>query len=125
MNGEKKFDFEALEVYQRAVEFANVTYEKCGRFPKDAQYSLADQLRRAALSISLNIAEGSGAFHRQEKKQFYRISRRSCFECIPALTIAVRQHFIRKEEYKALYDDCYKLSKMLSGLIRSLDKLNK
>jgi len=118
----EKFLFEKLGVYQRAVDFANRIHELTKQFPKNVQFGIADQLRRAALSIALNIAEGSGCYHKGEKKQFYRISRRSVFECVPALAISRRQEFISQSEYQSLYAECYELSRMIAGLITSVDR---
>ncbi len=119
---DKRFDFEKLDVYQRAVQFAGFIYDMTETFSKEHQYGLSDQLRRAALSISLNIAEGSGSQYYKEKRQFYRIARRSCFECIPALTLAMRQRLLPEKIYRKAYQECYELSKMLAGLIKSLKK---
>lgn len=54
------FDFERLEVYKKALDFVNLVYEISEKFPIEERYSLIDQFKRAAVSIALNIAEGSG-----------------------------------------------------------------
>ena len=92
---ENKFGFEKLGVYKRALDFTNLVYEITQRFPQEHKYGLADQLRRATLSITLNIAESSGSFHQKEKRQFLNFSRRSCFECVPALRVAHQQGLIQ------------------------------
>jgi len=77
MNG---FEHEKLNVYQVAIEFLVVADEIASGLPKGRAY-MADQLRRASSSISLNIAEGAGEFSKGDKARFYRMSRRSATEC--------------------------------------------
>ena len=115
------FLFEKLDVYQRAVEFANSVYSLCGSFPRGL-YSLSDQSRRAATSISLNIAEGSGRFHCNDKKQFYFISRGSIYECVPLLEICKEQNLLNIQEYQNLKEKLIIISKMLSKMIQYLEK---
>ena len=120
-NEKIKFNFEKLDVYQKAIDFANDIYKITKQFPKTELFGLINQLRRASLSISLNIAEGSGRYHKKEKKQYYRMARGSVYECIPALTLSLRQELINENEYNRFYNDCYDISRMISGLITSVD----
>ena len=66
-----EFDFEKLDIYKRSIEFADFAYGIAESLPRNLQSSLADQLRRAAISICNNIAEGSGKISAKEKRQFY------------------------------------------------------
>ena len=75
-----EFAHERLDVYRAAVEFLLVADQIAAALPKGRAY-LADQLRRAALSIALNIAEGAGEFASADKARFYRMARRSGTEC--------------------------------------------
>ena len=84
---EHVFDFEKLEVYKMGIEFVRKIYRITEGLPRNYGFSLGDQLRRAALSIVNNIAEGSGKLSKKEKSQFYRISLTSARECIRMLTI--------------------------------------
>ena len=118
----KKFDFEKLDVYQRAIDYANDIYNITKKFPKSEQFGLTNQLRKASFSISLNLAEGAGRYHKPEKKQFFRIARGSAYECIPALALSLKQGFISRDNYNAYYNECYEISRMISGLISSVDK---
>ena len=122
---EKKIDFEKLNVYQKAIKFVNTCFELSNNFSTKVQFSLGDQLRRAALSIITNIAEGSGRRHVKEKKQFYQTSLSSCFECIAIITICLSGKQITQDEFNSLYTQCLTLSKMLSGLIKSVNELSK
>jgi len=79
-SGTTVFDHERLDVYQTAIEFLAIADKIASNLPRGRSY-LADQLRRAALSIPLNIAEGAGEFSRKDKARFYRIALRSGTEC--------------------------------------------
>src|SRR5438309_2002217 len=87
------FNFENLSVYQRSIDFANEIYSTTNHWSKEHFYTIIDQLRRASLSIALNVAEGSGRT-RLEFKRFLSISRGSCFECVPIIEIAYKQNLI-------------------------------
>lgn len=82
----KDFDHERLDVYQASLKFVILADQIIGKLPKGRSY-LSNQLRRAALSISLNIAEGAGEFSPPDKARFYRIARRSATECAAVLDI--------------------------------------
>ena len=113
------FDFEKLEVYKKAIDFANDIYNLTKKFPKDEQFGITSQLRRAAISISLNIAEGSGR-SKKEFRHFVIMARTSVQECIPLLEISYLQNYITEEERLKYYSRCEELSKMLCGLINRL-----
>ena len=81
------FDHERLDVYRASTEFLIVGDEVADGLPRGRAY-LADQLRRAAVSICLNIAEGAGEFATADKARFYRIARRSATECVAILDAA-------------------------------------
>ena len=83
---------------------------------------LVDQLRRASLSISLNIAGGNGRWRANDRKNFSRIARGSAFECVPVLELCKRKKLITQESYVALKAELEILSKMLSALIKGTDK---
>ena len=113
------FDFEKLRVYQQALEFIDRVYEITRGFPPEERFGLTDQFRRAATSIALNIAEGSGG-SKTEFRRFLRVSRRSVRECVAVTEISSRQGYITSDERKELRRACVDLSRMLTGLIRSL-----
>jgi four helix bundle protein len=118
MNG--KFDFEDLEIYKKSIDFINRVYRVTKSFPKDEVFGLTSQFRRAAISIALNIAEGSGRIKRLEKRRFYEIARASVFECIPILEISKYQGYIGEEDCKRLRDICTELGRMITGLMKSI-----
>jgi four helix bundle protein len=112
------FLFENLDVYKKAVDFADKIYESTKAFPK-GNYSLADQLNRAALSISTNIAEGNGRYHKADRSNFFRIARGSAFECVPILEICRRKVFIVESKCDEFKKEVENICKMLSGLIKN------
>jgi len=116
------FNFEKLELYQRSLEFVNNMYNIIKKIPKDERFELSSQLNRAALSISLNLAEGFSNHYKKDKNRFFRIARGSVFECIPGLTISLRRKYIDNEDFQAMYQECYELSRRISGLIKYIEK---
>ena len=86
------------------------------------QNALADQLKRAAVSISLNIAEGNGRWHIKERRNFFLIARGSIFECVPLLEFWCRMKWIEGESHDHLKAELEEMSKMLSGLIKGIDE---
>jgi len=115
------FGFEDLEVYKKAVDFATAVYETTRDFPSNEMYGLTSQIRRAAVSIAANIAEGSGRYHKKDFAQFLRIAKGSTCECVALMEISLREGYIKRNIHDALLKNCTELAKMLSGLIRSLD----
>ena len=118
-NGKDKFvfDFEKLKVYKLSLSFVRNVFKVAKDIPREYQYSLGDQLKRAALSIVNNIAEGSGKLSKKEKSQFYRISLSSARECIPMITILQEDKFIPDNICINLRDNCIHICNMLGKLI--------
>jgi len=115
----RRFNFENLDVYQEAVEFAVRIYLITKNFPKAEWFGIVSQLRRAALSIPSNIAEGSS----RTKKQFahfLNIALGSVYECVPLIEISKRQGFIDQACFDALYAELHRISAKLNALKRSL-----
>lgn len=113
------FRFEELRVYQEALLFIDLIYTLSHTFPKDELFGLTNQLRRAAVSIALNIAEGSSRT-KKDFCHFLDLSRGSCYECVATLTIAKNRKYIAEKEYWQLYEECNKLARMINALKRSL-----
>jgi four helix bundle protein len=119
MNSIEKFNFENLRVYQDALDFSKQVYRITKIFPKNELFGLTSQLRRAASSIPLNIAEGSG-LTKTEFKNFLRRARGSICECVTILYLALDNGYVIENEQKKLYGDCQKLAKSISALINSI-----
>jgi len=111
------FKFENLEVWHRAVAL----YEEIANLSKGIdqrdQFSLGEQIRRAALSVSTNIAEGTGREGEKESKYFFNIAKGSVYEVVSLLYIVKSRGYIASKEYTALYERCDELARMLSGLL--------
>jgi four helix bundle protein len=110
------FLFENLEVYKKAINFADEVGNLLEGLPR-GNYYLADQLNRAALSIAANIAEGNSRYHKADRKNFFRISRGSAFECVPILELCGRKKLISEEKAKSLKGNLDEICKMLTGLM--------
>ncbi len=108
-------------VYQRAVSWMRTVEELRKHLRGRVSYSLSDQLVRASTSIALNIAEGSGRWHRAEKQNFYRIARGSLYECVPILELLKATEHITSATFAEHYRELEELSKMLSALINNLE----
>jgi four helix bundle protein len=115
------FDFEKLIVYKKSLDHVDFTYELIKKFPADEKYTLGDQYKRASVSVSLNIAEGS-AGTKKEFNNFLRISKRSLRECLVCTTIAFRRKYITEQEDKLSREQISEMSKMCTGLQKYLTK---
>ncbi|MDP3052393.1 MAG: four helix bundle protein [bacterium] len=114
------FLFENLDVYQRSLKLAINICKIANNF--SIKFSrLRDQFIGAGISVPLNIAEGSGRDSQKGKKNFYKISRTSLFELIPILEICLNLELINKIVYNEFKEEIESLSKMLSGLMKSLE----
>ena len=114
------FMFENLDVYQKALDFADKITSLTEQFPR-GYYFLADQLNRAALSIATNIAEGNGRFTKNDRKNFFIVARGSAQECIPLLEPARRKQLIPESTVINLRNQLEIIAKMISGLIKGLE----
>jgi len=107
-------------VYQRALDLVALVYRLTASWPADERFGLTSQVRRAATSIVLNIAEGAGAGSEAEFAKFLRYSLRSKYEVMAGVDIAVRTGFIAEHDAPAIRQEAEDVASMLVGLIRSL-----
>ena len=112
--------FKSLIAWQKAYKFALDIYPVTKQFPKDELYGLTSQMRRAAISISANIAEGYERQYRKEYIQFLMIAKGSLGEVENYLMFAKDFEFIKQDKYKELENQREELAKIIRGLIRSL-----
>lgn len=117
------FSFEDLKVYKAAINWNDTINQILDDLGSHCSRSLRDQMERASISIPLNIAEGNGRWHKGEKRQFFWIARGSTFECVSILQIMARRGLLPDDAMSKLYDDLSEISKMLSALIKSVDKI--
>jgi four helix bundle protein len=111
-----------LEVWKRAVDFVTTIYEVTASFPKFEQYGLAIQLRRAAVSIASNIAEGAARQSTKEFIQFLHCSLGSASEVETQLIVACNLEYIENKKAQSLISVQGELSRMIMGLIKSLKR---
>jgi four helix bundle protein len=116
------YRFEKLDVWKRSREFAVETYKVTSGFPKEEVYGLTSQLRRAAISVALNIAEGSDRKADKDFVRFLRIAIGSTEEVVTGLYIARDLGFVEQEDFDRLYESSNVIVAMLNGLIKSLRK---
>jgi four helix bundle protein len=114
--------FEELEVYKTAREFRKTIYKLAKELPADERYNLAGQMRRAALSLTNNLAEGHGRYHFQENMQFCRVSRGSLMELIDDLNACLDEKYFSKDHLEELKEEGYRINKLLNGYIAYLKK---
>ena len=114
------FNFEKLEVWQKAIDFGDLIYLETRRFPSDGRFGLTNQLRRAATSVSSNIAEGSSRSSKNEFARFTEIAAGSLFEVVSQSFIARRQQFLNEASFRIIYTAAEEQSWILSGLRRAL-----
>jgi four helix bundle protein len=115
-----KHNFRKLKVYQKAIEFAVEIYKLSKTFPGEELYGLTSQIRRAATSISLNIAEGSGNNSEKEFKRFLEIALRSAYEVMACLEIALKLIYFEKKDFDRLISEADEIAAMISGFSKSL-----
>jgi len=114
------FNFEKLETWHDAIAFADLVYQLTRKFPDEERFGLTNQMRRAAVSISSNIAEGCSRSSRMDYARFVELATGSVFEVVSQATIGRNQNFLSDTSYRQLYKAAEKQSRMLSGLRKSL-----
>lgn len=114
------FRFEKLTVWQDTRKFATNIYKVTATFPKDERFGLIDQLRRAAVSIALNISEGSDRKSDAEFKRFLRMAIGSCEEVVTALYISLDQTYLNQSQFDSLYEEANIVVAKINALIKSL-----
>ena len=114
------FNFEKLDTWQHAIDFAESVYSITRSFPAEERFGLTNQMRRAALSVSSNIAEGSSRSSRTDFARFVEIAAGSVLEVVSQAFIAKRQNLLSAQAFLELYAHAERQSRMLSGLRHSL-----
>ena len=113
------FQFENLNVYQKALDIIDEIYEHSSSFLKEEIFGLKSQFRRAGVPISLNIAEGT-ARSKKDFRRFLDIAQGSVLECVAIIEISKRRKFIEQAQVFRLRKAFTEISKMISGLKKSI-----
>jgi four helix bundle protein len=111
--------FRDLKVWQRSMDFVEEVYRVTRGFPKDEMYQLTGQLRRAATSIPLNVAEGAGQGSPRAFARSLRLALGSCYEVATGLELARRLGYLEQTSAQQLDSECSEIGAMITGLIKS------
>jgi four helix bundle protein len=111
------FKFERLDVWKKAASLYEEISSLSRIIDQKDQFSLGEQVRRAALSIPTNIAEGAGREGEKESKHLFNIAKGSVYELVSLLYIMRSRGYIDSDGYKGLYNRCDELARMLSGIL--------
>ena len=118
---EKREGYRKLEVYEKSYRSAVEIYRMTADFPKEERYGITDQMRRASVSIALNVAEGYARRESQEElKRFLRMAVGSAAEMQVLIDFARELGYIREERYKETKEAYETIGKMLNAFIRKL-----
>jgi len=112
-----KLNHKKLDVWQLAIKFVSKLYRITAKYPKEELFGLTSQTRRAAISISANIAEGASRKSLVERKRFYEISRSSLVEVDTHLEIAKELKYLNKNDISELERDLNELFAKMSNFI--------
>lgn len=113
-------EFKDLKIWQKGIEIVSDIYITTKKFPKEELYSLTSQIRRSAISIPSNIAEGFRRYHNKEYKQFLYIALGSCAELETQIAIAKNLKYITEDKETELIEKLDHLCRMTSNLIKKL-----
>lgn len=113
--------YQDLLVWQKAMDLVEETYGLVRKLPKEETYALSDQMRRAAVSIPSNIAEGKDRVTDKEFIRFLSIARGSASELETQFIICSRLNYLAAEETNTAVEHCREVGRMLHGLIKSLE----
>jgi four helix bundle protein len=110
------FGFKNLDVWQEAIVFADDVYRATRAFPDEERYGLTSQMRRASVSVSSNIAEGTSRSTGSDGARFVEIAYGSTMEVVSQMHVAKRQDFLQPADFTSLYQRAEHVARMLSGL---------
>lgn len=114
------FKFEKLIVWQKAIDLSALVHDLTQTFPKDELYVLTSQIKRAADSVALNIAEGSTGQSNAEFNRFLSYALRSNIEVVSCLYLAQKRNLINQESFDKIYSQCKEILAMINALRHSL-----
>jgi four helix bundle protein len=114
--------FRDLVAWQKGMSLASAVYRVTAGLPPDERFGLTSQMRRAAVAIPSNIAEGYGRRARADYVRFLNIALGSAYELDTQLTIAQHLGFIADQQYEPVLADVHEVQRVLAGLIRSIER---
>lgn len=114
-----KYSFESLEVWQTSRELVKDIYQVTSTFPQDEKFGLTSQLRRASISVSSNIAEGSTRWSKKDQSRFYEIAFGSLIEVLNQLILSTDLKFLQENQLTTLRAKTDHIGRMLNALYKS------
>ena len=118
-------NYKDLNIWKRSIELVKNIYEVSNSFPKEELYVLTSQLRRTAISIPSNIAEGFSRFHNKEYRQFLYIALGSCAELETQIIIANYLKYLNDDRFNDIINESEVICKMISNLIKKINDSEK
>ena len=115
----KTFSFEKLKVWQKSKELSKIIYQTTTSFPEEEKFGIISQMRRCSVSISSNIAEGTGRHGKKDKARFTEIAYGSSLELLNQVIISYELGFIQENHHKDIRINIEEITKMLDGLYKS------
>ncbi|MFA5973967.1 MAG: four helix bundle protein [Lentimicrobiaceae bacterium] len=116
------YAFENLEVWQKSRKLVKSVYQLTGTFPNEEKFGLTSQLRRASISVSSNIAEGSTRWSRKDQARFYEIAFGSLIEVLNQIILSNDLNFLSGDSLKNIRVDIDSIGRMLNSLYQSTQK---
>lgn len=116
----EKPNYEKLRIWQESMDLVETIYQMTAKFPREEQFGLTSQLRRAAVSVPTNIAEGHGKISKTDFRRFLSISKGSLQELSTLLQIALRMNYISEHEYNLTQKQVLSLVRQISSLMKKL-----
>jgi four helix bundle protein len=113
---------EKLDVWKRAIEFVVTVYKPTGRFPREEKFGLTSQIRRAAISVPANIAEGAARHTAKEFRYFLSNAQGSVSELATELLIAYKLGYLRRETFDTTNSELTSIGRIILGLSRSVNR---
>lgn len=113
-----------LQVWQKGIVLVTEVYLLTNKFPKEELYALTSQIKRCAVSIPSNIAEGFGRRHKQDYVRFLEISRSSLYELQTQVEISKNIKYLSEDEMNTVLEKCKELEKMLNSFIKTITQSN-
>lgn len=117
-----KYPFESLEVWQKSRNMVKTIYIITSGFPGEEKFGIVSQIRRAAISVSSNIAEGSTRWSKNDQARFYEIAYGSLMEVLNQLILSVDLEYIAAEKFESIKTEIEMVSRMLNSLYQSTKK---
>ena len=113
------YSFEKLDVWKKSIDFTKTIYKITSRFPENEQFCMVNQIRRAVISVSSNIAEGSGKKSLKDQARFTEIAYGSLMEILNQIILSYKLSFINYTQYNLIREEIENIARQLNALKKS------